>query len=312
MRTFKDYLLLFGKGLTMGGADVVPGVSGGTIAFITGIYQELIDSIKSINFNTLKLLFNGEFKVFWKSVNGNFLMVLFSGIAISLKSLASLMTYLMEAYPIQLWSFFLGLILISSIVVLRQINKGSFGVVIAGIIGLIVSYFITSLSPAQTSDSYLMIFLSGAIAICAMILPGISGAFILLILGKYQLVVGALGNFELDIIIVFILGALTGILSFVRVISWLLHKYHNLAVALLAGFMLGSVNKIWPWKQVIEYRLNRHGEQVPFIEENILPTQYFDITGNSPLIIEAILYLAIGFFIVVALEKIALSLKKKS
>ena len=310
MRTFKDYLLLFGKGLTMGGADVIPGVSGGTIAFITGIYQELIDSIKAVNINALKVLFKGEFKAFWQMINGNFLIVLFSGIAISLKSLASLMTFLIEVYPIQLWSFFLGLILISSIVVLRQIKQWSLGVIVSGIIGLVSSYFITSLAPAQTSDSYLMIFLSGAIAICAMILPGISGAFILLILGKYQLVVGALGNLELDIIIVFMGGALIGILSFVRVISWLLHKYHNFAVALLAGFMMGSLNKIWPWKNVIEFSLNRHGEQVPFIEENILPNQYFEITGNSPLIIEAILYMAIGFFIVVVLEKIALSLRK--
>ena len=294
----------------MGGADVVPGVSGGTIAFITGIYQELIDSIKSVNINSLKVLMKGEFKEFWRLINGNFLITLLSGIAISLKSLASLMTYLMEHYPIQLWSFFLGLIVISSIVVLRQINEWSFGVVFAGIIGIIASYFITSLAPAQTSDSYVMIFLSGAIAICAMILPGISGAFILLILGKYQLVVGALGNFEFDIILVFILGALTGILSFVRIISWLLHKYHNLAVALLAGFMMGSINKIWPWKNVLEFRLNRHSEQIPFLEENILPNNYFESTGNDPLIMEAILYMAIGFFIVVVIEKVALSIKK--
>lgn len=310
MRSFKDYLLLFGKGLTMGGADVVPGVSGGTIAFITGIYEELIDSIKSVNLTTLRILFKGEIKEFWEQINGNFLVVLLSGIAISLKSLASLMTYLMEHHPIQLWSFFLGLILISSIVVLRQIKKWSVGVVIWGIIGIIAAYLITSLTPSQTSDSYLMIFLSGALAICAMILPGISGSFILLVLGKYQLIIGALSSLNLEIIIVFVLGCGVGILMFVRLISWLLHKYHNFAVAMLAGFMMGSLNKIWPWKQVIEYRLNRHGEQVPFIEHNILPTQYFDVTGQSPMIMQAILFMAIGFFIVVVIEKIALGLKK--
>ncbi len=310
MRALKDYLLLFTKGLAMGGADVVPGVSGGTIAFISGIYEELIDSIKAVNISSIKVLLKGEFKEFWQQINGNFLIVLFAGIAISLASLAKLMTYLMVHNPIQLWSFFLGLILISSIVILRQIKQWSVGVVIAGIIGIVASYLLTSMSPAQTSDSYLMIFLSGAIAICAMILPGISGAFILLILGKYQLVVGALGTLDFGIIFVFMAGALFGILMFVRVISWLLHKYHNYAIAVLAGFMMGSLNKIWPWKQVLEFRLNRHGEQVPFIEKNITPNQFLEATGDSPLIMQAILFMAIGFFIVVVVEKIALSLKK--
>jgi len=310
MRSIKDYLLLFVKGLAMGGADVVPGVSGGTIAFISGIYEELIDSIKAVNINSLKVLFKGEFKEFWQQINGNFLAVLLSGIAISLASLARLMTYLMEHNPIQLWSFFLGLILISSIVILRQIKKWSFGVAIAGIIGIIASYYLTSMSPAQTSDSYWIIFLSGAIAICAMILPGISGAFILLIMGKYQLVVGALGNLDYGIIAVFIAGCGFGILLFVRLISWLLHKYYNYAIAVLAGFMMGSLNKIWPWKQVIEFRLNRHGEQVPFIEQNISPNQFLENTSDSPLIMQAILFMAAGFFIVVVVEKIASSLKK--
>lgn len=156
-----------------------------------------------------------------------------------------------------------------------------------------------------------MIFFSGALAICAMILPGISGAFILLIIGKYQLIVGALGDLDFGIIAVFIAGCVFGILLFVRLISWLLHKYHNYAVAILAGFMMGSLNKIWPWKQVVEFRLNRHGEQVPFIEQNITPNQYLELTGDSPLIMQAILFMAVGFFIVVVVEKIALSLKNK-
>lgn len=310
MRTLKDYLLLFAKGLAMGGADVVPGVSGGTIAFISGIYEELIDSIKAVNFDSLKTLLKGDFKEFWQQINGNFLVVLLSGIMISLKSLASLVTYLMEQNPIQLWSFFLGLILISSIVILRQIKKWSFGVVIMGVIGIIASYYLTSLAPAQTNDSYLMIFLSGALAICAMILPGISGAFILLIIGKYQLVVGALSNMDYEIILVFIAGAAAGILLFVRLISWLLHKYHNYAVAMLAGFMMGSLNKIWPWKQDLAFDINRHGEQFATIQKNITPNQYLEITGDSPLIMQAILFMAIGFFIVVVIEKIALSLTK--
>ncbi|MCF6359484.1 MAG: DUF368 domain-containing protein [Cyclobacteriaceae bacterium] len=310
MRSFKDYFLLFAKGLAMGGADVVPGVSGGTIAFISGIYEELIDSIKAVNLDALKVLFKGEFKAFWKQINGNFLIVLFSGIVISLKSLASLMTYLMEYNPIQLWSFFLGLILISSIVILRQIKKWSVGVVVLGIIGVIASYFLTSMAPAQTSDSYWVIFFSGALAICAMILPGISGAFILLIIGKYQLVVGALDNLDYGIIAVFVAGAAFGLLMFVRLISWLLHKFHNYAIAVLAGFMMGSLNKIWPWKEDLAFDINRHGEQYATVQKNLTPNQYLEITGEPPLIMQAILFMAIGFFIVVVVEKIALSLKK--
>lgn len=309
MRGFKEYSLLFVKGLLMGGADVVPGVSGGTIAFITGIYEELIDSVKSVNGTSLKLLFSGKIKLFWQQVNGNFLVSLLLGIVISLKSLAWLMTYLMEHFPIQLWSFFLGLILISSIVILRQIKAWSVGVVLYGLVGIALSFWLTGMAPAQTSDSYLMIFLSGALAICAMILPGISGAFILLIIGKYQLVIKALSQLEMDVIIVFVLGAVLGILLFVRLISWLLHKYHNYAISLLAGFMMGSLNKIWPWKQDLAFGIDRHGEQFATVQKNISPNQYLELTGNSPLIMQAVLYMAIGFFIVVVVEKIALNLK---
>lgn len=295
----------------MGGADVVPGVSGGTIAFISGIYEELLSSIKSLDLKAIKLLFSGNFKDFWVAINGNFLLVLFSGILVSIKSLASLLIYLKVTYPIQLWSFFWGLIMISAILVLRQINKWSWTVVVAGLIGIAIAYGVTSLTPAHTSDSPLMILLSGALAICAMILPGISGAFILLILGKYEFILTALNEYDFFIIGLFLAGCIIGIVSFVRLISWLLKKYHNMAIALLAGFMMGSLNKLWPWKQTLEYRLDRHGEQVPFIDVNVLPHRYFEITGNDPVVIQAVMYLAIGFFIVVVIEKIALQVSSK-
>ena len=311
MRNIKDNILLFLKGLAMGGADVVPGVSGGTIAFISGIYEELLASIKAVNLANLKLLFQGQFKEFWKAINGNFLLILFSGILISVKSLATILIYLKETYPIQLWSFFWGLIMISSVVVLRQITKWRWTVVVAGIIGILLAVTVTSLTPAQTSDSYFMIVLSGVLGISAMILPGISGAFILLILGKYEFILTALSELNLVVIGLFMLGCILGLVSFVRVISYLLSKYHNMAVALLAGFMMGSLNKLWPWKQTLEYRLNSHGKQVPVVDVNIMPNEYFAATGNDPVVIQALLFIAIGFFIIVFIEKVALQIKQK-
>lgn len=311
MRQLKDYILLFLKGVAMGGADVVPGVSGGTIAFISGIYEELLASIRAVNYPNLKLLFSGKLKAFWKAINGNFLLAVFGGILVSVKSLASLIIFFKVNYPIQLWSFFWGLIMISSIVVLRQITKWNGAVIISGILGVIIAYGITSLSPAHTSDSPLMVLTSGALAISAMILPGISGAFILLILGKYEFIITAVSELNFYILGLFAVGCLLGLVSFVRVISWLLKKYHNAAVALLAGFMMGSLNKLWPWKQVVEYRLDRHGEQVPFVETNILPNQYYEVTGQDPVFIQALLYMALGFFIIVIIEKIALRISTR-
>lgn len=303
--------MLFLKGLAMGGADVVPGVSGGTIAFISGIYEELLASIKAINLSSLNLLIKGRFKEFWQAVNGNFLLILFSGILISIKSLASLLIFLKETYPIQLWSFFWGLIMISSVVVLRQITKWHWTAILSGIIGIALAILVTSLTPAHTSDSYLMIILSGVLGISAMILPGISGAFILLILGKYEFILTALNELNLEVISLFIFGCVIGLVSFVRVISWLLTRYHNTAVALLAGFMMGSLNKLWPWKETLEYRLDSHGNQVPFVDVNVMPNEYFEATGNDPVFIQAILFMAVGFFIIVLIEKIALQINPK-
>ncbi len=183
--------------------------------------------------------------------------------------------------------------------------------IVSGIIGVIVAVVITSITPAHTSDSYLMIVFSGILAISAMILPGISGAFILLILGKYEFILTALSELNLVVIGLFLLGCTIGIVSFVRVVSWLLSRYHNLAVALLAGFMMGSLNKLWPWKETLEYRLDRHGSQVPFVDANVLPNKYFEATGNDPVVIQAILFMAVGFFIVILIEKIALQINSK-
>ena len=305
MNKLKETLLIYLKGVGMGGADVVPGVSGGTIAFITGIYEKLLDSIKAFDLEAFKLLFTLQIMPFWKKINGSFLLPLFLGIITSFLTLAKLIIYLLANHPIPLWSFFFGLIIISAILVLRAINRWTLGVILAILVGIAIAYFITEATPAETSNQPWFIFISGAIAICAMILPGISGSFILLILGKYEYMMNAISTFDIVTVVTFALGCVVGLLSFVRAISWLLKNYHNLAIGLLSGFMIGSLNKVWPWKTPVKFRVNSHGEQVAYITKNVFPAEYYEKTGEYPQVLVAILFLALGVFIVVAIEKIA-------
>ena len=295
----------------MGGADVIPGVSGGTIAFISGIYEELLQSIKSIDANAIKLLLRFQVKEFWKSINGNFLACVLAGMATSLLSLAKLMTYWLENFPIYIWSFFFGLILVSSPLILRDIKKWNVATVISFLLGIVIAYIITILTPTQTPDYLWFIFLCGALAICAMILPGISGAFILLLIGKYEYMINALISINIPVIIVFVSGCLIGILSFSRFLTFILAHYRYTTLALLAGFMIGSLNKVWPWKEVVAFRIDHQGNQVPAFDRSILPWDYFSKTGNDPQVFQAILFAALGIFLIVAIEKIAATLKSK-
>ncbi|MBL7842715.1 MAG: DUF368 domain-containing protein [Cyclobacteriaceae bacterium] len=311
MRRPKDYILLYLKGLAMGGADVIPGVSGGTIAFITGIYEELLSSIRSIDVDALTLLRALRFVDFWKKINGTFLTVLLAGVLTSLLSLAKLMHWLLANYPIQIWSFFFGLILISSPLILREIKKWNGGIILTFMAGIAIAYIITILSPAQTPDDLWFIFIAGAIAICAMILPGISGAFILLLLSKYEYMIQAITKINIPVILVFAAGCVVGLISFSRLLTWILTHHRNLALALLGGFMLGSLNKVWPWKEVIAFRLDSAGKQVPAFDKSVLPWDFLAKTGNDPQIIQAIVMMALGVFIVVLIEKIAVRLKTK-
>lgn len=311
MQKFRSHIQLFLKGVAMGSADVVPGVSGGTIAFITGIYGQLLDSIKAVDLDAVRMLFQGKFRALWGHVNGNFLLVLLSGIALSIISLAKVIHFLLEAYPIQLWSFFFGLVIIAAVSVSREIRQWKPGVLISGVLGIIIAFFITEASPAETTEAYWFVLLSGALAICAMILPGISGSFILLILGKYTFILDAINNREIGIIAVFGAGCIIGLLSFARLVSWLLHKFHDIAVALLAGFMIGSLNKIWPWKEVISFRINSKGEEVPLVTENIMPGEYLSATGLEPHLLQAVLFMLLGIAIVVGLEQFAARKSRK-
>ncbi len=304
-RNLKDNILLYLKGLAMGGADVIPGVSGGTIAFISGIYEELLDSIKAFDVEALKLLTSFKLKALWKHINGNFLIVLLSGIATSIIAFAQLILHLIESYPIFVWSFFFGLIVISSVTISKKISKWSFGVIFWFLIGGVAAYFITAATPATTPTALWFIFLSGVVAITAMILPGISGSFILLIMGKYEYILRALKDLNYLVIGFFAAGCIVGLLSFTRAISWFLSKYHDMAVGLLAGFMVGSLYKIWPWKKVVQFRMNSAGEQIPFIESNVWPHYYHKLTGQDPQILLALLFMAVGVGIIVFIEKLA-------
>ena len=278
-RSAKDYTLLMLKGMGMGAADVVPGVSGGTIAFIVGIYDELIDSIKSINMHSLKLLFTGKITAFWKAINANFLLSLLFGIAVSILSLAKLMTYLLTNEPVLVWSFFFGLVLASTWFVSKDIKERNWKTILGFIAGVVIAYYITIATPAETSTSLLFIFLCGAIAICAMILPGISGSFILVLLGKYFYIMEAVN--KLDLIVL-------GVFAF--------KHFRNITLSVLTGFMLGSLNKVWPWKEVVETYTDTHGEVKPLVENNILPNEY---------LVEGIILMVVGFVLVYVLEKLS-------
>ena len=284
------------KGIGLGAAEVVPGVSGGTIAFIVGIYDELIDSIKSINMHSLKLLFTGKITAFWKAINANFLLSLLFGIAVSILSLAKLMTYLLTNEPVLVWSFFFGLVLASTWFVSKDIKERNWKTILGFIAGVVIAYYITIATPAETSTSLLFIFLCGAIAICAMILPGISGSFILVLLGKYFYIMEAVNKLDLIVLGVFAFGALLGITSFSRVLSYALKHFRNITLSVLTGFMLGSLNKVWPWKEVVETYTDTHGEVKPLVENNILPNEY---------LVEGIILMVVGFVLVYVLEKLS-------
>ena len=298
-----DYLIISLKGLAMGAADVVPGVSGGTIAFISGIYEELIGTLNNINFSLLKHLKSEGLKSTWKKANGPFLLALLTGVFVSIVSLAKGVEWVLEHHPILLWSFFFGLILASIIYVGKQIKTTAkdFKIFIAMAIGAAVAYLITTLNPSETTDTHLFLFFAGALAICAMILPGISGAFILVIIGAYAPVLQAINSRNLKTILIFGAGAVVGLLSFSKLLKWLFEKYHRLTLAVITGFMIGSLNKIWPWKIVLTFRTNSKGVQVPLNEASISP---FNFDGD-PQLLQAIGMMVIGVLIILILEKIS-------
>lgn len=295
-----DYLVISLKGLAMGAADVVPGVSGGTIAFISGIYEELITTINNVNLSLLKSLKTEGFKVFWKKLNGNFILALLSGIAISIISLAKFISWLMDNEPIALWSFFFGLVVASIFLMAKEIKKWDLSAISMFLIGAVAAYYITTLPPTENVEALPYLFFSGALAICAMILPGISGAFILVLLGSYKTILDALHERDLKIIITVGLGIVFGLLSFAKLLKWMFTHYKNATLAILTGFILGSLNKIWPWKEVLETKII-DDKLIVLKDQNISPFAY----DGDPQIITGILLAIFGFSLIFILEKLA-------
>ena len=303
VRKLGDYFVIGLKGMAMGAADVVPGVSGGTIAFISGIYEELLIAISNVNLSLLKTLKTSGVKAAWKQLNGSFLAALFLGIFVSIVSLAKVIKHLLESQPILLWSFFFGLVLASIIYIAKQITDWNFKSFLILIIGAVIAYFITTLNPLISGNSSsLFVFLAGAIAICAMILPGISGSFILVLLGAYKPVLEAVNNRDFKTILVFMAGAVVGLLTFSKVLKWLFKNHKNLTLAVLTGFIIGSLNKIWPWKETLTWRINSRGLEVPFNQQSISPFSF----DEDPQLIMAIAFAVLGFVLILGMEKLAI------
>jgi putative membrane protein len=304
----KNKAILFFKGIAMGAADVVPGVSGGTIAFITGIYEELISTIDGLSLGLLKTWKEQGFKSFWKESNLGFLSVLLLGIATSIVSLAKGISYLLATQPILVWSFFFGLVLSSVWIISKSISRTTLWSWLVLILTAFIAFYITGLTPIVNEDTptwYLM--LSGALAICAMILPGISGSFILVLLGSYEPVLNAIHQRDLVLLGWIGAGMLIGIFSFAKILKWLFTHYKNITLMGLTGFVIGSLNKIWPWKEVLSFRINSKGEQVPFLEKSILPAQY----DGDPQVLTAVLLAIAGFLVIWGLEFAATKLENK-
>jgi putative membrane protein len=299
-RRILDYIFITLKGMAMGAADVVPGVSGGTIAFISGIYEELITSINNINLSLIGIFKKEGIKAVWNKINGNFLVSLFIGIFISVLSLAKFLSWLLENEPVLLWSFFFGLVVASIFFVGKEIKQWNLGKITILVLGAALAYFITELPVSENTDSLPYLFMSGALAICAMILPGISGAFILVLLGSYKTILDAVHERDLKIVITVALGAIFGLLSFARLLKWMFSHYKNTTLALLTGFILGSLNKIWPWKKVLETQT--FGDKTVVVaDKNVLPWAF---EGDNQLML-AIILAIIGFSLIFILEKAA-------
>lgn len=286
----------------MGAADIVPGVSGGTVAFITGIYFRLLEAINAVPGAVFRDLLRGNLKAFWQACDGSFLGSLLLGILVSILTLASGISYMLAEYPILIWSFFFGLILASVWHVGRQVRW--YRVTLLGplVFGVAAAWWITTLSAGQINPSALTFFAAGAVAICAMILPGISGSFILVIIGMYAPVLAAIKSLDITLLLVFLAGCLVGLLSVARLITWAFHKYHDHILALLTGFMIGALNKVWPWKETLSWRTSSSGEEVPVTEVSISPWAFSDLTGSDPQIAMALVVALAGIVLVLLVE----------
>ncbi|MEX1018127.1 MAG: DUF368 domain-containing protein [Litorilinea sp.] len=304
-RTLFQYLLVSARGFCMGAADVVPGVSGGTMAFILGIYEELINSIRMVARPPFwRAVTRLDFGEAMRLVNVVFLIFLALGVFAAIFLLAPGIEYLLVHQPIIIWSFFFGLVLASVFVVAQRVSHWQVHLWLALAGGAVAAYLIVGLVPVQTPNTWWFLVLSGAISICAMILPGISGSFILVLLGKYQFILSAVNQRDVVPILWLALGSSIGLITFAQVLGWLFRHYRNATIAVLTGFMIGSLRKVWPWKEVLDSMVDRHGEMVPIVERNILPPLMAGGSVNMEILIALGVGL-VGLVVVLGLERLA-------
>lgn len=301
-RGVKDFLVIGAKGMAMGAADIVPGVSGGTIALITGIYEELLNSLKGLTPAALLVLFKEGPAAFWKQINGNFLFALFTGVLISIKTLATVVGWALAEHPLLVWGGFSGLIAASLFSLARVQGRWSFVQFVLFTIGTCVVVFIAEARPTQLSGEWWMLFIGGFIAICAMVLPGISGSFILLLLGLYATFLNVIETLDILALLIIMAGCASGLLVFSRFLSWLLARWYKNTLAVMLGFLLGSLYVTWPWKLVIETYVDRHGELQPIIQKNVLPMTFAAETGMSAQFLPVMFCAVLGSLLVLLVE----------
>lgn len=291
-----NWLKIYLSGVLMGAADVVPGVSGGTIAFILGVYDRLITALSGVNQASLRMLLRGDFKSLWQHFDGAFLLFLGAGIVTSIVTIAGLITHLLAVYPLYLWSVFFGLILASAYFLIYQIHDFSARHFVVLVVGVAFGAGASLLVPTQMDTSLQMVFLSGMVAICAMILPGISGSFLLLMMGMYGFILSAVKSADIPIIAVFAMGALIGLLSFSKLLNYLLHHARSMTLSLLTGVMLGALVKVWPWKVTDTWSVVGD-KKIPLQEHLILPWELLDYHWPMDFLLP-IVFVCIGFMVV--------------
>jgi putative membrane protein len=304
----KEYLSYFLKGMAVGIANIIPGVSGGTIALITGIFERLIDAIKSFDITAFRLLLSGRWKLFVERTDFYFLVTLFAGVAVAIITLARLFDFLFHHYPVYIWAFFFGLVLASVYYVGKTVEKWKMSVVLSFLIGTAVAVAVSVINPAKENDSFLYLLLCGVVAVCSMILPGLSGSFVLILMGNYQLVaIQAINNMDLSVIIPVGIGAVVGLVAFSHVLSWVFKRYKDQTIAMLTGFILGSLSILWPWKEAVYLKnaagdfVMKHGEKVVAKYSVVFPESF-----NTEVVL-GFLFMVLGYFTIVFVEKMAQS-----
>ncbi len=312
LRGLVSHIFLYLRGLCIGATGALQGISGGSMALLFGIHGELVHAVRAIDRQALKLLLaNKDFGGFWKKINGNFLFVLLAGIATGVIALHLTVSQLYRQHPILITSFFFSLVVVAALLLLRKVTRWRPGTILCFVVGFAISYAITRVPPLALGDNALIDFFTGLAAGTTLILPGVSGAYILMFFGKYQYILNSFATLEYDIIILFIAGSIAGMMVVARVVAPLLTHYFNTTVTLLAGLMIGSLNKVWPWREVIEFTTTPQGRQIPAFDKSVLPWRYLESTGKDPQLFYAVLMMASGVLVVVIIEKIAARLKTK-